>query len=103
MTGFIDKSCPGAEGTCNGNGECDHKIGQCICNEGNQGFDCSGDTYLDITICNWYLIRLILTTYVFVELTCPKDCSNAGDCNTSTGLCLCDSGRHGVDCSSKQS
>ena len=40
---FVDKSCPGAEETCNGNGECDHTTGQCICNEGNQGFDCSGD------------------------------------------------------------
>ena len=38
---------------------------------------------------------------IFLELTCPGDCKNAGICNTSTGQCLCTVGRHGPDCSSK--
>ena len=33
--------------------------------------------------------------------TCPGDCSNAGFCDTSTGQCSCDPGRHDQDCSSK--
>ena len=40
---FIDKSCPGGSPPCNGNGECDLTTGLCACNEGNQGFDCSGE------------------------------------------------------------
>ena len=36
----------------------------------------------------------------FAELTCPSDCNNAGICDTSTGQCSCDIGRHGADCSS---
>ena len=36
-----------------------------------------------------------------LEFTCPEDCSNAGNCDTSTGECSCFSGRHGIDCSSK--
>ena len=36
-----------------------------------------------------------------LDLTCPGDCSNAGICDTSTGQCSCDIGRHGPDCSSK--
>ena len=39
--------------------------------------------------------------YLFIELTCPADCSNSGVCDTSSGLCSCDTGRHGSDCSSK--
>ena len=39
----LDKSCPGGSPPCNGNGECDHSTGLCICNEGNQGSDCSGN------------------------------------------------------------
>ena len=35
-------------------------------------------------------------------MTCPADCSNAGDCDTSTGKCSCHIGRHGADCSSKK-
>ena len=37
----------------------------------------------------------------FLELTCPGDCSNAGTCDTATGQCDCDPGRHGIDCSSE--
>ena len=47
-------------------------------------------------------IAIKITDYVsFTELTCPSDCSNAGMCNTTTGQCSCDLGRHDLDCSSK--
>ena len=37
--------------------------------------------------------------FLFAELTCPENCNNAGKCDTSTGKCLCDSGKFGIDCS----
>ena len=46
--------------------------------------------------------QLKLFFVCFSELTCPGDCSNAGICDTSSGQCSCDTGRHGPDCSSKQ-
>ena len=42
---FLDKSCPGGSPPCNGNGQCNHTTGLCTCNEGNQGSDCSGNSY----------------------------------------------------------
>ena len=42
---FLDISCPGGNPPCNGNGQCDHTTGLCTCNEGNQGSDCSGNSY----------------------------------------------------------
>ena len=42
---FLDKSCPGGSPPCNGNGQCNHTTGLCMCNEGNQGLDCSGNSY----------------------------------------------------------
>ena len=35
----------------------------------------------------------------FTELSCPADCSSAGNCDISTGECSCDPGRFGADCS----
>ena len=95
-----DKSCPGGNPSCSGNGQCDHTTGSCTCNQGNQGTDCSGNIWLTLM---FFCILLYLTCiYLFSELSCPADCSNAGDCNTSTGKCSCDIGRHGADCSSKR-
>ena len=40
---FIDISCPGVQNPCSGNGICNLTIGECTCNEGHQGSDCSGE------------------------------------------------------------
>ena len=42
---FLDKSCPGDQAPCNGNGQCDLITGVCSCLEGHQGSDCSGNTF----------------------------------------------------------
>ena len=34
-------------------------------------------------------------------MKCPEDCNNAGVCDSTTGKCTCDTGRHGGDCSCK--
>ena len=34
-------------------------------------------------------------------LSCPNNCSGEGLCDSATGQCLCNSGRKGADCSSK--
>ena len=40
---FSDISCPGDQNPCSGSGICDLAIGECTCNEGHQGSDCSGE------------------------------------------------------------
>ena len=40
---FLDISCPGDQNPCSGSGICDLAIGECTCNEGHQGSDCSGE------------------------------------------------------------
>ena len=48
--------------------------------------------------------KLYLSYYVVYvpEWNCPGNCSDAGTCDTTTGKCTCDPGRHGLDCSSKK-
>ena len=43
---LLDISCPGDHNPCSGNGICDLAIGECTCNEGHQGSDCSGENLL---------------------------------------------------------
>ena len=54
--------CPG-EGPlpCSGNGHCDFTIGQCTCNIGHQGSDCSGKISNNGILfhCKYYLLAKI--------------------------------------------
>ena len=101
MLYVLDKSCPGSGSPCNGNGQCDFLTGTCICNIGNTGLDCSGQW-------NESLLKNNLSfhtswNFYFLEWICPGNCSDAGLCDTATGKCSCDTGRHGSDCSSNLS
>ena len=72
--------------------------GLCTCDEEHQGYDCSGKLIILLVIKHDVIKYIIIFS---LELICPGDCSNAGNCDTSTGICLCDPGRNGPDCSSK--
>ena len=52
---------------------------------------------------NNLLYKLSQPNFTIIELKCPGDCNSAGICDTSTGKCTCDDGRHGQDCSSELS
>ena len=96
MLYLLDKSCPGRDSQCNGNGQCDFLTGTCICNIGNTGLDCSGQWNLFLKT----VYHFIHPKTFFSEWICPGNCSDAGLCDTTTGKCSCDMGRHGSDCSS---
>ena len=43
---FLDILCPGGDNPCNGSGQCDLTIGECICDAGRHGSDCSSKIIL---------------------------------------------------------
>ena len=53
---LLDMSCPGDRNPCSGNGICDLAIGDCTCNEGHQGSDCSGENLLVVASNLFYII-----------------------------------------------
>ena len=53
---LLDISCPGDHNPCSGNGICDLAIGECTCNEGHQGSDCSGENLLVVASNLFYII-----------------------------------------------
>ena len=104
---FLDIPCPGSIGdiTCTGNGQCDFTTGQCTCNPGRHGSDCSSNSYFFNCYVIHYLcmISLFLRLYIILfwtEFDCPGDgtCSNQGTCDDSTGTCECNVGYEGNTC-----
>ena len=78
-------------------GYCDRRTGTCHCNSGYQGIDCSTcepSHYRAGSLC--YPKRLCQSAG---GLGITSDCSGAGICNYTTGLCECQSQRTGGDCS----
>jgi len=82
------QQCPGMVGpfsdgsyycTAREYGYCDRRSGTCFCNAGYKGIDCSEcqDSHYQVG----YLC--------FPKKLCPLDCSGAGTCDHSTGLCYC--------------
>ena len=47
-------------------------------------------------------LHTIKSTYQSIpEKSCSANCNNVGVCDSATGECSCNSGRFGIDCSSK--
>ncbi len=81
------------------NGDCDEVTGNCICDEGWEGIDCS------IPIC-WENSTYNETTELcecdpgWTGADCLEDaCGPNGTYNATTGSCDCDPGYTGADCS----
>lgn len=71
------RTCPR---NCSQHGDCNLLSGQCRCDKGYDGLDCSKKIETEL-------------------LECPNDCSSHGNCNHFTGKCTCDPGYAGKDCS----
>ena len=80
---------------CSVAGVCDTSTGQCICDFGRHGPDCSSEYFFyKFEIWNIFLI------FVRIEFDCPADgsCSNQGLCDDTIGICICDQGFAGINC-----
>lgn len=89
-------------------GKCDVVVGECVCNSGYMGFDCSQRTCPD-PLCSGSgtcdTTRGVCKCFTGFSgqkcewRRCADNCSGQGQCNRMTGICRCDSGWTGVDCS----
>ena len=103
---FLDIPCPGSIGdvTCTGNGQCDFTTGQCTCDQGRHGPDCSSNSYIlqlfSYPLCMTSLFLCLYLILFWTEFDCPGDgtCSNQGTCDDTTGTCECDFGYEGNTC-----
>jgi hypothetical protein len=112
------KLCPGADATganaCSDQGTCNTDSGECICNSGYAGVDCSSKCGT-VTIGNHQYMcaghgacqsgTCACTRGYWGDLCaheCPgsaaNPCSDVGTCNATTGICHCDSGLAGSEC-----
>ncbi|CAM9140099.1 unnamed protein product, partial [Discosporangium mesarthrocarpum] len=89
---------PCSHNLCSGHGSCESSedgstsARQCTCNEGWMGADCS------LVVCPYGPAWSDSATGVD-DAHNPAECSNRGLCDRETGMCLCDPGFEGQDCS----
>ena len=69
-------------------GYCDRRSGTCFCNTGYSGIDCSECSGTHVKIGN----------LCYPKKLCTNDCSGAGDCDFTTGKCICQIHRSGDYC-----
>lgn len=91
---FTPPACPQ---NCSGRGRC--HLGKCFCDLGMLGADCSVESICPPTcgvgsVCVFGSCRCIETHCV----VCPDMCSGHGKC-TDQGICLCEAGYYGDNCS----
>lgn len=77
---------------CNGLGICNNITGECNCNDGYNGKDCSGMHYFAII----FVIHCKYSSHS--EQLCKDSCNGRGICNSTTGTCLCNDGFSGSFC-----
>ena len=81
--------CPGGDTPCDGHGQCNLTSGECSCEAGRHGFDCSSNIWIVSNGCCLSLCNFLF--FVYLEFDCPGDgtCSNQGTCDDTTGTCVC--------------
>uniref|UniRef100_A0A667XDE2 Tenascin Ca n=1 Tax=Myripristis murdjan TaxID=586833 RepID=A0A667XDE2_9TELE len=99
----LREQCNGDANCCSSRGRCVN--GQCVCEEGFAGEDCSVKTCPSNCYGRGECIDGRCVCYVGFsgedcgELSCPSNCLNRGQC--IDGQCVCDEGFTGEDCSQK--
>ncbi len=90
--------CPG---DCNNAGICDTSNGQCSCDNGRHGSDCSSKYEKVIEI--FLHLKISFSNLVMLEFDCPGDgsCSSQGVCDDTIGTCICNEGFEGSSCQGK--
>ena len=77
---------------CSGHGSCNSEIGTCQCYNGFSGFDCAQRS------CPTGVPWVVVATSTDTARTSLVECSNAGACDRTTGLCACDKLFEGAAC-----
>ena len=103
---WTEFDCPG-DGTCSNQGTCDDTTGTCECDFGYEGNTCQGTLMKKMqlspnlkTIYNYCGWKIFL--FSFLDKSCPGGlvpCNGNGQCDLTIGVCNCDEGHQGSDCS----